>query len=1055
MMFRRVFSIFFSTTFGLALVVFLMMVLDAQPAQASTLCVQPGNASCFGTISAAITAANPGDTIRVVAGTYIEYVTINKTLTLEGGWNATFTSRDPVVNVTTIRPPDASFSVVYIQGQFGNPGVVAPTLDGFSITGGGGGNHGGGLRVTNSNAVIRNNRIHNNVGYLYGGGIWVQNGSPRLENNLIEHNLVTGGVADEGGGIELEGTQAVLVHNTIISNTVDGSSGYGGGVAVVGGGGVVLDGNTIAANAAASKPGTASDSGFGGGVAVQGAPVTIIGNLVQGNFANSYGNLTHYNAGGNGGGVYLSNSSGFVLTGNTIDSNATAFSYVATNAYTHGGGLLIDSSQGSLTDNIITNNMANRYTIFGNGGGLAVYTSTLSIQGGQIINNVTSLNCEGYGGGLYAFNSTVTMNATRVSNNCAANTPFYGLGGGLAFFKSHYLLTNSTIDQNRAYNNDTSVGGIYAGLLSPGSIVNDTIANNKGQGIRFASQITVTNNIIMGHTTGISLTRSASITAIFNDFYNNTTNARGFSLDVSNIVINPQLNASYHLNAGSPAIDAGTRTNAPLSDMDGEPRPMIGTSGLFRFDIGADEFIGTPQVNRNLSTQPADFALIGPGNPQDNPASNGSNDWIGYAALGGDINGDNRADLIAGAPNLSGDFDGGTNDDGRVFAVYNTGARQLGVVDLFTTTAHLEVRSWISQQHIGRAFAASDLNGDGLRDLIIGSIGGDNNGQPVTGTVYVFSGGASLAGIRTLSPTMQATYRFISSQSTQSFGEKNSLAAGQLDGAGPEDLVVGEVNGSAPGNRIEAGVVRVFFGSTSLPAVWDTRLLPADLTIYGPAANKQLGQVALADFNGDDQLDLIARTVDTVYVFYGPLNAGVIDLASAGADQSIGGFSAGPLAAGDVNGDHVAEIVAGDGNRVKVISGNSTTTLVTFTNITPSALHTVDWNGDGKEDVVIGESSKNRALVMLGGSAWIASADAVDQANWIINGEKSTDQFGFSLSSGDLDADGGQDLILGSRSHTLNNRLDPHFNDAGAVYVLYGQPGTPPLLNIFLPVVIR
>jgi hypothetical protein len=507
--------------------------------------------------------------------------------------------------------------------------------------------------------------------------------------------------------------------------------------------------------------------------------------------------------------------------------------------------------------------------------------------------------------------------------------------------------------------------------------------------------------------------------------------------------------------AGSPAIDAGTRTNAPFHDLDGEARPMTGSSGLFRFDIGADEFSGTSQTNRNLSTHPADFTLIGPGNPQDNPNSNGSNDWIGFAALGGDINGDNRADLVVGAPNLSGDFDGGTNDDGRVFSLYNTGARQLGVVDLYTTTADLEVRSWLHQQHIGRSFAASDLNGDGQRDLIIGSIGGDNNGQPITGTVYVFAGGAGLAGTRTLSPTMQATYRFISSESTQSFGEKNALAAGQLNGNGPEDLVVGEPNGTGPSNRLAAGVVRVFFGGNSLPAVWDTRLLPASLTIYGPAANTQLGQVALADFNGDTKLDLIARTVDTVYVFYGPLSAGEIDLANTAADVSIGGFAAGPLAAGDINSDQIAEILVGDGSRVKVISGNSTTTLATFTNITPSALHAVDWNGDGNADVVVGESTKNRVLVLYGGSPWIASADATDEADWIINGEKSTDQFGFSLSSGDLDADGGQDLILGSRAHTLDNRLDPHFNDAGAVYVLYGPAGIPSFLHVFLPYLIR
>jgi len=118
----------------------------------------------------------------------------------------------------------------------------------------------------------------------------------------------------------------------------------------------------------------------------------------------------------------------------------------------------------------------------------------------------------------------------------------------------------------------------------------------------------------------------------------------------------------------------------------------------------------------------------------------------------------------------------------------------------------------------------------------------------------------------------------------------------------------------------------------------------------------------------------------------------------------------------------------------------------------------MDWNGDGNGDVIIGEHSKNRALVLFGGSPWLPSADVTEQANWIISGEKPTDQFGYSLGSGDLDADGGQDLILGSRTHTLDSRTDPHFNDAGAVYVLYGTPGTPPVpsfLYTFLPLAFK
>jgi hypothetical protein len=265
------FSLVIGITWAALTVIGLARVTRARAA--SILCVQPGNAACYSTIGAALAAAQNGDTIRVAAGTYIEYVTINKTVVLQGGWNSTFTARDPAANVTTVRPPDASFSVVYIQGQFGNLGAVAPTLDGFTITGGGGGNHGGGLRVTNSNAIVSNNVITGNIGYLYGGGVWVQNGAPVLQGNHIENNRINQLANGYGGGVELENTQATLTGNFIANNAIDDSIAYGGGVAIQGGGPVTLTYNTIIDNLAATLTGTTpqSEKGLGGGVYVESA----------------------------------------------------------------------------------------------------------------------------------------------------------------------------------------------------------------------------------------------------------------------------------------------------------------------------------------------------------------------------------------------------------------------------------------------------------------------------------------------------------------------------------------------------------------------------------------------------------------------------------------------------------------------------------------------------------------------------------------------------------------------------------------------------------------
>jgi hypothetical protein len=1035
---------------GLAALVLLLAGLGragpARAAPATVLCVQTGNASCFSTISAALAAAHTNDTIRVAAGTYVEFVTITRTVTLQGGWNASFTLRNPVAFPSVIRPPDSSFSVVNIQGLFSDTAAVAPTLDGFTITGGGGGNHGGGLRVTNSNAVVSNNIITGNVGYLLGGGVWVQNGAPLLSQNQIVNNRVAPGGVPNGGGVMLESTRATLSNNLIAGNVVSASAGYGGGVAVQGGGPVTLNSNTILGNAAAIITSTTPqfDVGYGGGVYVQNAPVTLSSNVIQSNTANAVLAAGFGGAYGYGGGVAIVNTAAFTLTGNTIMSNTAGYKY---NVYLSGGGVEVESSVGSLTGNLIAYNHANGNALFGNGGGLAAFTSTVSLQGGQILSNTTARNCEGYGGGVYLSNSALTLDATRLGYNCAANTPFYGLGGGLALLSSPYTLTNAIVDHNRAFPNDTSVGGLFADANSPGSVINNTFADNKAQAVRASAPLTLSNNILMGATTGVSLTTAlVPISATYNNFYNNSANARGFALDLTNIIINPLLDASEHLMPGSPAIDAGTRANAPATDFDGQPRPMAGTSGFYRFDIGADEFTGPAQVQRRLSQQPADFTLIGPGNPQENPGSTGSNDWIGYAVGAGDINGDGRTDLLAGAPNLSDDFDHGPNDAGRTFALFNTGARRLGVVDLYTTTASLEVSSTINQQHTAQAYAFGDINGDGAGDLLIGASGAANFG--VTGTVFILPGGPSLSGTRMLTTGAQANYRLVSDQNTSTFGNANALAAGQLNGSGPDDIAVGEANATV-GGRNQAGAIYVFFGRTNFPAVWNLGVVSASLTIWGPAANAELGKVAIADVNGDGQPDLIARSITTTYVFLGPLSPGVIDLAADSSHTLLGGLADGPLAAGDLDGDGHAEVIVGSGTQVLVIQASPASVLTTFTGVSASALHTLDWNGDGKADLVIGDRSAERAYVYFGRSGLSGTTAIEDRADWIIYGEHVGDQFGYSLASGDLDGDGGEDLVIGSRSHVVGDH-PLHFDDAGAVYVLYGAPGS---RRVFLPVV--
>jgi len=114
----------FSVLLAVALVLSFSLV-TATPVAAATINV-PGD---YSTIQAAINAANPGDTIKVAAGTYDEQVVINRTLTLQG------------TGVTTVIKPSAANLTQAFTGLFWSGGtkniagiIVANVPSGSSVT---------------------------------------------------------------------------------------------------------------------------------------------------------------------------------------------------------------------------------------------------------------------------------------------------------------------------------------------------------------------------------------------------------------------------------------------------------------------------------------------------------------------------------------------------------------------------------------------------------------------------------------------------------------------------------------------------------------------------------------------------------------------------------------------------------------------------------------------------------------------------------------------------------------------------------------------------------
>jgi len=267
-----------------------------------------------------------------------------------------------------------------------------------------------------------------------------------------------------------------------------------------------------------------SNSGDGGGLYVRtsSGAITLTDNTFSGNSA------------GSGGGAYAESSSGAVsLTNNTFSSNITT---------SEGAGTYVDCNSGAIN---FTNNTFSGNAAGWEGGGASIYSSS---GDATLTNNIFSGNTSvNFGGGAYVHTYGVTVTMTN-NTFTGSNTAFSG--GGL--YVALYV--------------DTTTGNIYNNILWGNSATTggDLYVDNDADGNGTASTVNLFNND-------------------YTDFDSNL----GTNLSqANNLNQDPLLTANFHLQAGSPCIDAGTATapSLPATDFDGEPR----TSGSAP-DIGADE----------------------------------------------------------------------------------------------------------------------------------------------------------------------------------------------------------------------------------------------------------------------------------------------------------------------------------------------------------------------------------------------------------------------------------------------------------------------------------
>jgi hypothetical protein len=315
----------------------------------------------------------------------------------------------------------------------------------------------------------------------------------------------------------------------------------------------------------------------------------------------------------------------------------------------------------------------------------------------------------------------------------------------------------------------------------------------------------------------------------------------------------------------------------------------------------------------------------------------------------------------------------------------------------------------------GSVASAGDVNGDGFEDLIIGAPGfRDGRGE-----TYVVFGKAGKFGADFDLASLDGTNGFRLSNNHLKWYSGASVAAGDVNGDGFADVIIGAPNAAAGGAIYGAGVAYLVYGKASGFAadLNIAKLGSAGTQIEGVAIGDAAGDAVASagDFNGDGFGDFIigapfddahGGATGASYIVFGSASGLGTNLPLSSLDGS-NGFK--------ITGEHELDAAA----RHLGAAG--------------------DINGDGFDDVIIGASFADPHGNMSGASYVVYGAasgfapnlelSSLDGTNGFkISGASASDSSGYSVTSaGDINGDGYADMIISAAG------------DANASYVIFGK----------------
>ena len=399
-------------------------------------------------------------------------------------------------------------------------------------------------------------------------------------------------------------------------------------------------------------------------------------------------------------------------------------------------------------------------------------------------------------------------------------------------------------------------------------------------------------------------------------------------------------------------------------------------------------------------------------------------DNAAFAVSGhGDVNGDGIDDVLIGA--LLNDSGGGAA--GAAYVVYGDDSAFGSLVnldDIAAGTGGFKIQGESAGDQAGPAAMAGDVNGDGFADVLIGAYNNDSGGANAGAAYVVFGQSGGPAGLINLDAVAAGTGGFkIQGETAGDVAGNNVAAAGDVNGDGLDDVIIGARGNDSGGSA--AGAAYVVFGTASST----TPTIDLDAVALGTGGFKIQGEAAnhLAGFSVAAAGDVDGDGYDDVIV--GATRAG------GGAAYVVYGSAAAPSAPVDLDA-----VAAGTGG-FKIVAET------TADSVGWSVAAAGDVNGDGQGDLIVGGdkapdgdgADTGAAYVIFGREGGFAGAVdladiALGEGGFKIEGEATGDRVGFAVTAaGDVNGDGFDDLAVGSYTNGSGG------TEAGAAYVIFGQ----------------